>query len=65
ALGQLFEYRHFLYPKQSAPFLLGLFSEEIGVYSSYLEEHGVASIWRSAEGWDGSARARGWGMTTS
>ncbi|GGR22313.1 MrcB family domain-containing protein [Streptomyces roseolus] len=64
ALGQLFEYRHFLYPKQPAPFLLGLFSEEIGVYSSYLEEHGVASVWQSADGWDGSARARGWGMTT-
>ncbi|MET8969336.1 MrcB family domain-containing protein [Streptomyces hydrogenans] len=65
ALGQLFEYRHFLYTKETAPFLVGLFSEEVGVYASYLEEHGVASVWRSDEDWDGSPQARGWGMTPS
>ncbi|MFJ6421740.1 MrcB family domain-containing protein [Streptomyces hydrogenans] len=65
ALGQLFEYRHFLYAKQAPPFLVGLFSEEIGVYVSYLEENGIASVWRSDEGWDGSSRARGWGITPS
>ncbi|MBD0709848.1 hypothetical protein BU197_16075 [Streptomyces sp. CBMA291] len=64
ALGQLYEYRHFLYRKEREPFLLGLFSEEIGVYAPYLEEQGIASIWRSGEGWAGSPQARGWGMTT-
>ncbi|MEV7373039.1 DUF3578 domain-containing protein [Streptomyces sp. NPDC090301] len=64
ALGQLFEYRHFLYRERPAPFLIGLFSEEIGAYAPYLEEQGVASIWRSDDGWNGSPRARDWGMTT-
>lgn len=64
ALGQLYEYRHFLYQKQPKPFLVGLFSEEIGVYAPYLEEQGIASVWRSDDGWGGSPSARDWGMTT-
>ncbi|WP_432059729.1 MrcB family domain-containing protein [Streptomyces sp. S1] len=64
ALGQLYEYRHFLYRQQPEPFLVGLFSEEIGVYAPYLEEQGIASVWRHEGGWDGSPRARDWGMTT-
>ncbi|MFH9722349.1 MrcB family domain-containing protein [Streptomyces sp. NPDC017254] len=64
ALGQLYEYRHFLYRDQPELFLIGLFSEEIGVYAPYLEGHGIASVWRSGDGWDGSPKARGWGMTT-
>ncbi|MGA5064964.1 MrcB family domain-containing protein [Streptomyces exfoliatus] len=64
ALGQLYEYRHFLYTKQPKPFLVGLFSEEIGAYAPYLEEQGIASVWRSDDGWGGSPSARDWGMTT-
>ncbi|MFE4591254.1 MrcB family domain-containing protein [Streptomyces laurentii] len=64
ALGQLFEYQHFLYQKQPEPFLIGLFSEEIGAYAPYLEKRGIASIWRDGSGWDGSSRAREWGMTS-
>lgn len=64
ALGQLFEYQHFLYQKQPEPFLIGLFSQEIGAYAPYLEKRGIASIWRDGSGWDGSSRAREWGMTS-
>ncbi|MEU1226997.1 DUF3578 domain-containing protein [Streptomyces sp. NPDC005828] len=65
ALGQLYEYRHFLYKGKSEPFLMGLFSEEIGTYAPYLEELGIASVWRTDDGWDGSPRARAWGMTAT
>lgn len=64
ALGQLYEYRHFLYPQRPRPFLIGLFSEEIGVYAPYLEEQGITSVWRDEGGWDGSPQARDWGLTT-
>ncbi|MFI2366906.1 MrcB family domain-containing protein [Streptomyces sp. NPDC018833] len=64
AVGQLYEYRHFLYQQQSEPFLIGLFSEEIGVYAPYLEERGIASIWQHGAGWGGSFMAREWGMTS-
>ncbi|MET9347812.1 MrcB family domain-containing protein [Streptomyces termitum] len=64
AIGQLYEYRHFLYQGKPAPFLVGLFSEDIGVYASYLETHGIASVWRSGQGWEGSPQAREWGLTT-
>ncbi|MFG2113188.1 MrcB family domain-containing protein [Streptomyces sp. NPDC048718] len=64
ALGQLFEYQHFLYLKKPEPFLVGLFSEEIGAYAPYLEKRGIASIWRDGDGWDGSSRAQEWGMTS-
>ncbi|MFF0274738.1 MrcB family domain-containing protein [Streptomyces sp. NPDC004330] len=65
ALGQLYEYRHFLYQGQDDPFLIGLFSEEIGVYAPYLENHGITSVWRSGAGWAGSPKAQDWGMTTT
>ncbi|MFD5767035.1 MrcB family domain-containing protein [Streptomyces sp. NPDC127049] len=64
ALGQLYEYRHFLYQGKPEPFLVALFSEEIGAYAEYLERQDIASIWRSGEGWDGSPRARGWNLTS-
>ncbi|MFF6777783.1 MrcB family domain-containing protein [Streptomyces sp. NPDC012637] len=63
AVGQLYEYRHFLYQGCPKPYLLGLFSEAIGAYAPYLEEQGIASIWRDGSGWGGSPRAREWGMT--
>ncbi|GGY29233.1 hypothetical protein GCM10010363_06970 [Streptomyces omiyaensis] len=65
ALGQLFEYRHFLYSQDARPFLVGLFSQEVGVYAPYLEEQGIASVWRDGDGWDGSPRARTWRLTTT
>ncbi len=65
AIGQLYEYRHFLYREEPEPYLVGLFSDEIGVYAPYLEEQGIASVWRADDGWHGSPRARGWGMTTN
>ncbi|MFC7930302.1 MrcB family domain-containing protein [Streptomyces cinereoruber] len=64
ALGQLYEYRHFLYQQRPRPFLVGLFSEEIGVYAPYLEEQGIISVWRDEGGWDGTPQARDWGLTT-
>ncbi|WP_328312600.1 DUF3578 domain-containing protein [Streptomyces sp. NBC_00442] len=62
AVGQLFEYRHFLYQGRRPPHLVGLFSEEIGVYSGYLEQHGIASIWQTDAAWGGSPLAREWGL---
>ncbi|GAA2459745.1 MrcB family domain-containing protein [Streptomyces mauvecolor] len=62
AVGQLYEYRYFLYPQQRSPHLIGLFSEEIGVYSGYLEDHGIASVWQTSEAWGGSPLAREWGL---
>lgn len=64
SVGQLFEYSHFLYRERSLPepHLIGLFTEDVGVYSGYLEQRGIASIWRTRSGWDGSPTAEGWGM---
>lgn len=64
AVGQLFEYSHFLYREKGLPepHLMGLFTEDVGVYSDYLENRGIASIWQTRNGWDGSASANGWGM---
>ncbi|MBT2443189.1 DUF3578 domain-containing protein [Streptomyces sp. ISL-36] len=65
AVGQLYEYRHFLYERQCEPFLIGLFSEEIGVYAPYLEERGIASIWREGARWGGSSMAHEWGLASA
>ncbi|MER8070114.1 DUF3578 domain-containing protein [Streptomyces sp. NPDC094034] len=64
AVGQLYEYSHFLYleRKRPEPYLIGLFTEDIGGYSDYLEQRGIASIWRDGEDWGGSPRAVEWGM---
>ncbi|MFE6744018.1 MrcB family domain-containing protein [Streptomyces tubercidicus] len=64
AVGQLLEYRYFWYLQkdQPKPHLLGLFSENIGAYASYLEAHGIGAIWRTSDGWAGSASAVEWGM---
>ncbi|MFJ9417085.1 MrcB family domain-containing protein [Streptomyces sp. NPDC101227] len=65
AVGQLLEYSHFWYTQKNEPrpHLLGLFSEDIGVYARYLEHHDIGSIWCTTEGWAGSASAVAWGMT--
>ncbi|MFC9744367.1 MrcB family domain-containing protein [Streptomyces niveus] len=64
AVGQLFEYSHFLYRERGRPepHLIGLFTEDVGVYSSYLEQRGIASMWQTSRGWGGSFSAKGWGM---
>ncbi|AXG78041.1 MrcB family domain-containing protein [Streptomyces paludis] len=64
AVGQLFEYSHFLYEerRRPEPHLVGLFTEDIGGYSSYLEKHGIASIWQKGDEWEGSPLAGEWGM---
>ncbi|MFD7103905.1 MrcB family domain-containing protein [Streptomyces celluloflavus] len=64
AVAQLLEYRYFWYTQrhEPKPHLLGLFSEDIGCYATYLEDHGIGSIWSTHEGWAGSASAVGWGM---
>ncbi|MFE6028056.1 MrcB family domain-containing protein [Streptomyces niveus] len=64
AVGQLFEYSHFLYRERGRPepHLIGLFTEDVGVYSGYLERRGIASIWQTANGWEGSSCASKWGM---
>lgn len=64
AVGQLKEYSYFLYGEKGlkAPHLIALFSEDIGVYASYLEAEGIAAIWQTSEGWDGTVTALAWGM---
>jgi hypothetical protein len=56
AIGQLMDYRHFMY-RQAAkpdPSLLALFSESIGDYAELLESLGIAPVWRSGDCWGGS-----------
>ncbi|MBT2469665.1 DUF3578 domain-containing protein [Streptomyces sp. ISL-66] len=64
AVGQLKEYSYFLYrdKKRAAPHLIGLFSEDIGVYAAYLEDQGIAAIWQTSSGWEGTPTAAAWGM---
>ncbi|GGT49296.1 MrcB family domain-containing protein [Streptomyces coeruleorubidus] len=64
AIGQLFEYSHFWHELRGEPkpHLIALFTEGIGRYADYLEGHGIASVWRSGDGWDGSPRAASWGL---
>jgi hypothetical protein len=58
-LGQLFTYRHFLYSDDSPPYLVGLFAEPIGeAYVGFLEDLGIASVWKQAGSWLGSPGAR-------
>ncbi|MBG0854961.1 DUF3578 domain-containing protein [Streptomyces spinoverrucosus] len=67
AVGQLFEYSHFWHEKRGEPkpHLIALFTEGIGHYVEYLEEHGIASIWRSGDGWSGSPKAASWGLVSN
>ncbi|MFI6286560.1 MrcB family domain-containing protein [Streptomyces sp. NPDC051018] len=64
AVGQLKEYSFFLYRERglALPHLLALFTEDVGVYSRYLEDAGIASIWQSGDEWQGSTRAIEWNM---
>ncbi|MFE2377300.1 MrcB family domain-containing protein [Streptomyces sp. NPDC059398] len=64
AVGQLKEYSYFLYgeSKLPRPHLLGLFTEDIGAYATYLEAEGIASLWQTEDGWAGSPMAVSWGL---
>ncbi|MYT25163.1 DUF3578 domain-containing protein [Streptomyces sp. SID7760] len=64
AVGQLREYSYFLYRENElvAPHLVALFSEDIGVYAAYLEDQGIAAVWQSGDGWQGTSTATAWGM---
>jgi hypothetical protein len=60
AVGQLLEYRHFLCDGSSLPYMLALFTESIGVYSSYLESLNIGAVWKTPDGWSGSPSAISW-----
>ncbi|MCX4550901.1 DUF3578 domain-containing protein [Streptomyces sp. NBC_01500] len=64
AVGQLKEYSYFLYreAKHPIPYLVGLFTEDIGTYATYLETEGIASLWQTEDGWAGSPLAASWGL---
>ncbi|MCT9139985.1 DUF3578 domain-containing protein [Streptomyces violarus] len=65
AVGQLYEYSYYWHEKRgdSKPHLIALFTEGIGHYAEYLEEHGIASIWRTEDGdWAGSPTAVSWNL---
>ncbi|WP_371538110.1 DUF3578 domain-containing protein [Streptomyces sp. NBC_00466] len=64
AVGQLKEYSYFLYgeSKRPRPHLVGLFTENIGAYATYLESEGIASLWQTEGGWAGSPLATSWGL---
>ena len=52
AVGQLLEYRHFLFPSGSALVPIALFSEPIGeAFVTYLAGLGIAAVWKDGEQW--------------
>jgi hypothetical protein len=66
AVGQLLAYRYFLYEPAQAVKLLALFAEPVGdAFVTFLEECGIASIWKDMNGWSGSKQARQSGLTDS
>ncbi|MFG3494366.1 MrcB family domain-containing protein [Streptomyces sp. NPDC047928] len=68
AVGQLYEYRHTCYRKHGKrdPYLVALFSQDIGPFVEYLETLNIASIWESPDGWAGSplVTEANWGLVT-
>jgi hypothetical protein len=68
AIGQLFEYRRFLYVDQAkvSPNLVGLFSESIGdAYLALLSELGILAVWRDAGAWQGCPAATSAGIAAN
>jgi len=58
AIGQLLQYRHFLYPSDSSVRLVALFTEPVGdAYVKFLTSVGITSVWMATGGWHGSATA--------
>lgn len=63
ALAQLLEYQFCLYEKAARPYLIALFSEDIGeLFGELLREYQIGVIWRTSNGWRGSDLAERWGM---
>jgi hypothetical protein len=63
ALGQLYTYRHFLYPPYQPPAPVALFSEPVGqAFVTFLESAGVSSVWYEAGAWLGSPYALAAGL---
>jgi hypothetical protein len=60
-IGQLYQYRHFLYEQETAVDLVAVFSESIGdAYVDFLESVGIHAVWRvSSDAWAGSHAAAG------
>ncbi|MFD2122871.1 hypothetical protein ACFSNO_30965 [Streptomyces cirratus] len=44
------------------PHLVALFSESIGAYGAYLEDQGIAAMWQTGDGWEGTSTAAAWGL---
>lgn len=64
AVGQLLEYRYFLYGSDTR--LVALFSEEVGsAYVRYLATLGIAAVWMSGNGWQGSPGAVADGLSSN
>jgi hypothetical protein len=58
ALGQLYTYRHFLYPSSPPTGLVALFSEAVGAgYTDFLSGCGIESVWWEAGLWIGTTNA--------
>ncbi|MFG2883859.1 MrcB family domain-containing protein [Streptomyces sp. NPDC048297] len=65
AVAQLLEYSYYWHEKRGEPkpHLIALFTEGVGQYAEYLEDQGIASIWRTPEGtWAGSPMAAAWNL---
>ncbi|GGU64127.1 MrcB family domain-containing protein [Streptomyces lavendofoliae] len=62
AVGQLYEYRHFYYEKkgQRPPYLLALFTHDIGEFTDYLATLGIVAMWERPSGWGGSEQVVKW-----
>jgi MrcB-like, N-terminal domain len=63
AIGQLLQYRHFLYPIESRVRLVALFTEPVGkAYVGLLASAGIEAVWKGPGGWQGDAAAQGDGL---
>ncbi len=66
AVGQLLQYRYFLYAPTDSVGLLAVFSESIGpAYVDFLESLDIRSVWPAGDAWDGSPTARNEGLCTA
>lgn len=63
AIGQLFEYSHFLYELECQPRRMALFSEPLGdAFVALFETLGIAVVWKGSDGWNASGLARQAGL---
>jgi MrcB-like, N-terminal domain len=63
AIGQLLQYRFFLYPLGSPVRLVALFTEPVGdAYLDLLESVGIGAVWKGPDGWQASASTETGGL---